>query len=54
MYDPMNGPDRREEGNRLKRISRESQEQDESRIDRWLDLAKKLFDKDDDPDPHAA
>lgn len=48
----------REEGhdpkNRLKRIARESQQQDESQITTWLDLAKRMFDKDNDPDPQAA
>jgi hypothetical protein len=46
--------ERRKQDNRLKRISQESEQQDESRIDRWLELAKKLFDGDDDPSPSAA
>jgi|SwirhisoilCB2_FD_contig_31_15640855_length_395_multi_4_in_0_out_0_1 hypothetical protein len=41
-------------GSRLRRIALESQEQDEGRIQRWLDLAKKLFDGDDDSGPEAA
>lgn len=45
---------RRKRENRLQRIARESQEQDEGQINSWLDLAKRLFDKDDDPDPQAA
>jgi hypothetical protein len=40
-------PERRK--NRLQRIAHDSQLQEESQIDRWLDLAKKAFDKDDDP-----
>jgi hypothetical protein len=46
--------ERRKQDNRLKRISQESEQQDESRIDKWLELAKKLFDGDDDPSPSAA
>jgi hypothetical protein len=46
--------DRRQAPNRLQRVARESQEQEEAQIPRWLELAKSLFDKDDDPDPQAA
>jgi hypothetical protein len=48
------GLDRRKEENRLKRIARESREQEEGRIQRWLDLAKKFFDKDRADDPPAS
>jgi hypothetical protein len=40
--------------NRLRRIAHESQEQEEGQIDRWLDLAKKAFDGDDDPNSSVA
>lgn len=53
-FDPFTDAERREKANRLKRIAVESQQQDESRIQGWLDLARKLFDKDDDPDPQPA
>ena len=53
-FDPFTDAERREKSNRLKRIAVESQQQDESRIQGWLDLARKLFDKDDDPDPQPA
>jgi hypothetical protein len=46
--------DRRKQDKRLKQISQEAEQQDESRINKWLDLAKKLFDGDDDPTPSAA
>lgn len=45
---------RRRAGNRLQRIAKESQGQEEAQIPRWLELARKLFDEDDDPDPQAA
>lgn len=45
---------RRDDQNRLKRIAKQSEEQDAGRIERWLDLAKKMFDNDDDPTPSAA
>jgi len=48
------GMNRRRDANRLQRIAKESAQQEQSQIDRWLDLAKKLFDGDDDPDPAAA
>jgi hypothetical protein len=48
------GDSHREAQARLKRIAQESAKQDESQIFTWLDLAKKLFDKDDDPTPSAA
>lgn len=40
--------------NRLQRAVQDSREQETGLIDHWLDLAKRLFDKDDDPDPQAA
>jgi hypothetical protein len=46
--------DRRRTANRLQRIAKASQDQEEAQIPRWLDFAKKIFDKDDDPDPQAA
>jgi hypothetical protein len=45
---------RRRDATKLQRIARDSNEQEESQIGRWLDLAKKLFDGDDGPDPAAA
>lgn len=45
---------RREAKDRLKKAARDSARQDESQITTWLDLAKKLFDRDNDPDPSAA
>ena len=45
---------RREAKDRLKKAARDSAKQDESQITTWLDLAKKLFDRDNDPDPSAA
>lgn len=44
----------REAKDRLKKAARESAKQDESQITTWLDLAKKMFDRDNDPDPSAA
>ena len=54
VYDPFTDEERRQRENRMKRISRDSQQQDESRIQRWLDLAKQMFDKDDDPGAQTA
>jgi hypothetical protein len=54
VHDPFTDQDRREDKNRLRRIAKESEQQDESRIDGWLDLGKKLFDKDDDPGKKTA
>lgn len=48
------GFDRRRDVNKLQRIAKESARQEQSQVERWLDLAKKLFDGDDDPDPAAA
>lgn len=48
------GLERRRRENSLKRIAKESRDQEEAQIPRWLELARKLFDKDDDPDPQAA
>jgi len=45
---------RSEAKDRLKKAARESAKQDESQITTWLDLAKKMFDHDNDPDPSAA
>jgi hypothetical protein len=45
---------RREAKERLQKAARESARQDESQITTWLELAKKLFDRDNDPDPSAA
>ena len=45
---------RREAKDRLKKAARDSAKQDESQITTWLDLAKKMFDRDNDPDPSAA
>ena len=39
---------------RLKKAAQESARQDESQITTWLELAKKLFDRDNDPDPSTA
>jgi hypothetical protein len=49
-----NGLNRRQPENHLQRIAKESEQQDEGRIARWLDLAKEMFDGDDDPTPDAA
>jgi hypothetical protein len=49
--DPMN---RRRDENRMQRIAKESHEQEEGLVEHWLDLAKRMFDSDDDPDPQAA
>jgi len=46
--------ERRRPENSLHRIVREAKDQEESQIETWLDLAKRFFDKDDDPDPQAA
>lgn len=46
--------DRRDAKNRLQRIAQEEDRQDEGRIQTWLDLARQMFDKDDDPTPSAA
>jgi hypothetical protein len=46
--------DRRSPENRLRRIAKESERQEEGLINGWLDLAKRLFDSDDDPEPDAA
>ncbi|HWK30805.1 MAG TPA: hypothetical protein VNR20_01855 [Terriglobales bacterium] len=45
---------RRRDANKLQRIAKESAQQEQSQVERWLDLAKKLFDGDDGPDPAAA
>jgi len=45
---------RRDAKERLKQAARDSARQDESQINTWLELAKKLFDRDNDPDPSAA
>jgi hypothetical protein len=44
----------REAKDRLKKVARDSAKQDESQITTWLDLAKKMFDRDNDPDASAA
>jgi|SwirhisoilCB2_FD_contig_41_20881696_length_416_multi_2_in_0_out_0_1 hypothetical protein len=49
VFDPFSDEERRDEKNRLKRIAVESQQQEEGQIRRWLELAKQLFDRDDDP-----
>ena len=36
---------------RMRQIAKDSQQQEESQITTWLDLGKKLFDKDEDPGP---
>jgi hypothetical protein len=54
VYDPFTDEERRQRENRLKRIAVESKEQDESRIQGWLDLAKKMFDRDEDPGAQTA
>lgn len=46
--------DRRRQENRLQRIAKEVHDQEEGQINGWLELARKLFDKDNDPDPQAA
>lgn len=53
-FDPHEKFERRRDENKMKRIQKESQQQEESKIQTWLDLAKRLFDKDKDPDPTAA
>jgi hypothetical protein len=45
-------PDHRQ--SRLKRIAHESREQEESQIESWVDLGKKMLDGDDDPTPSKA
>lgn len=53
-FDPPEQFDRRRDVNKMQRIQRDSEAQEESQIQRWQDLAKTLFDKDDDPEPDAA
>lgn len=53
-FEPTPEEERRDAANRMKRIAHESKEQEEAQIPRWLELARRLFDKDDDPDPQAA
>ncbi len=53
-FDDLEELRRREAKDRLKKAARDSAKQDESQITTWLDLAKKLFDGDNDPDPSAA
>jgi len=45
---------RRRNENRLRRIAKESHQQEEGMVEHWLDLAKRVFDSDDDPDPQSA
>jgi hypothetical protein len=45
---------RRRDTNKLQRIAKDSEQQEQGQIQRWLDLAKKLFDGDDGPDSAAA
>jgi hypothetical protein len=45
--------DRRQKQNRLRRIAEEAHDQEDGLIEHWLDLAKRIFDGDDDPDPQA-
>lgn len=46
--------DRRRPENALERVARESEKQDEARISKWLRLAKRMLDGDDDPTPSPA
>jgi hypothetical protein len=46
--------DRRKDENKMKRIQKDADAQEEGKIQTWLDLAKKMFDKDDDPTPDPA
>jgi hypothetical protein len=50
-FDPPEKFNRRRDENKMKRIQTECEVQEESKIQTWLDLAKKCFDKDNDPDP---
>ena len=43
---PNISEDRRSPASRLSRISKESEEYETKAINRWIDLAKRLFDKD--------
>jgi hypothetical protein len=44
---------RQQEAN-LKRIARESDVQDLSQIQKWVELGKKIFDKDKEPNPSGS
>jgi hypothetical protein len=53
-FEQPNRLDRRKAENRLKRIARAAEEQEESQIDRWLELADKVLTKDEESASAAA
>ena len=52
--DPPEQFERRRDENKLKRIQKDSDIEEEGKVQKWLDLAKRLFDKDKDPDTKPA